>query len=42
MTKAKELKESLNAAIDKLIDAIESEQVTEEQASREVHTVFAS
>lgn len=30
MTKAKELKESLNAAIDKLIDAIESEQVTKE------------
>lgn len=30
MTKAKELKESLNAAIDKLIDAIESEKVTEE------------
>jgi antirestriction protein ArdC len=30
MTKAKELKESLNAAIDKLIDAIESEQVTDE------------
>jgi hypothetical protein len=30
MTKAKELKESINAAIDKLIDAIESEKVTEE------------
>ena len=30
MSKAKELKESLNVVIEKLIDAIESEQVTDE------------